>query len=45
MATIAACGDDGAFQDDGEATIWFEPVDRREQEGGDDDDRRDIKGS
>ena len=30
-----ACGENGAFEEDGEATIWFEPIDRREQESGD----------
>jgi hypothetical protein len=40
----SACGDDGAFQDDGEATIWFEPVDPGEQERTDEDDQRNMKG-
>ena len=26
----SAGGKDGAFEDDGEAVIWFEPLDRRE---------------
>jgi hypothetical protein len=26
----SACCEDRAFQDDGEAVIWFEPLDRRE---------------
>ena len=40
----SACGEDGAFEDDGEAGTWFEPLDRREQECGDEDDHQDIKG-
>ena len=38
-----ACGEDRAFEDDGEARVWFEPLDCREQEYGDEDDRRSIK--
>ena len=38
-----ACGADRAFEDDGEARVWFEPLDCREQECGDEDDRRSIK--
>jgi hypothetical protein len=26
----SACGEDRAFEDDGEAVSWFEPLDRRE---------------
>ena len=39
----SACGDDGAFQDDGEATNWSKPVDPGEQERTDEDDHRDMK--
>ena len=35
---------DGAFQDDGEATVWFKPFDPGEQERTDEDDHRDTKG-
>jgi hypothetical protein len=45
FAIAAPPAEDGAFEDDGEATIWFEPVDRREQERTDEDDHRDIKRS
>ena len=38
-----ACGEDRAFEDDGEARVWFEPLDCREQQCGDEDDRRSIK--
>jgi hypothetical protein len=31
----STCGEDCVFQDDGEATIWFEPLDRHEQKGAD----------
>jgi hypothetical protein len=41
----SASGEDGAFEDDGEATIRFEPLDRREQESADDADRRDMQNS
>ena len=40
----SGCGEDGAFQDDGEATIWFKPVDPGEQERTDEDDQRDMEG-
>jgi hypothetical protein len=38
----ASC-DDCAFQDDRNASIWFKPLDRCEQEGTDDYNRRDEK--
>ena len=38
-----ACGEDRAFEDDGKARVWFEPLDCGEQECGDEDDRRSIK--
>jgi hypothetical protein len=40
----SACGEDDAFQDEGEATIWFEPVDPGKQERTDEDDQRNMKG-
>jgi hypothetical protein len=36
----SACREDCAFQDDRNARIWFKPLDRREQEGTEDYDRR-----
>ena len=42
-ATNSARCEDRAFEDDGERNIWFEPLDRPEQERTDEDDRRDIK--
>jgi hypothetical protein len=33
----AACREDGAFEDDGEATIWLKPLDRLKQECSDED--------
>jgi hypothetical protein len=41
----SACGHDCAFEDDGKATIRFEPFDRLEEECSDEDDRRDMKRS
>jgi hypothetical protein len=40
----SACGEDRAFEDDGEATIWFEPVDPGERERTEEDDQRNMKG-
>ena len=31
-------GENGAFEDDGDPTIWFEPLDRRKEECADEDD-------
>jgi hypothetical protein len=39
-----AFGEDGAFEDDGEATIWFEPLDCGEQERTEEDDQRNMNG-
>jgi len=39
----STCGEDGAFEDDGEGTIWFNLLDRREQESANDADRGDIQ--
>jgi hypothetical protein len=39
----SACGEDRA--NDGEATIWFEPVDSDKQESADEDNRGNIKNS
>ena len=41
----SARGEDRAFEDDGEATIWFEPVDSDKQESADEDNRGNIKNS
>jgi hypothetical protein len=41
----SACDEDCAFEDDGETTIWFEPIDCHEQESADDDNRANIETS
>jgi hypothetical protein len=38
----SSCGEDRAFENDGEATIWFEPVDCPKQERSGEDDRRGV---
>jgi hypothetical protein len=40
----SACGENGAFEDDGEAPIWFEPIEPGEQERTEEDDQRNMKG-
>jgi hypothetical protein len=41
----SACGEDRALENAGEATIWFESLDRHEQEGPDEDHCRGINRS